>query len=72
MGSVVSVTPRPRFTPRESTPGTRWLAAGLDTALINVYCVLRLASKKYIGTSKSLFRALIVTHLGSVTPWLCS
>jgi hypothetical protein len=29
----VSVTPRPRFTPRERTPGTHWvdLRAGLDT-----------------------------------------
>jgi hypothetical protein len=37
MGLVVSVTPRPRFTPRERTPGTHctggWVGprAGLDT-----------------------------------------
>jgi hypothetical protein len=48
MGWVVSVTPRPRFSPRERTLDTHWLAgwvglrAGLDTeARGKVFCVCR-------------------------------
>jgi hypothetical protein len=47
-GWVVSVTPRPRFTPGERTPGTNWiggwvsLRAGLDTqARGKVRCLCR-------------------------------
>jgi hypothetical protein len=47
-GWVVSVTPRPRFTPRERTPGTHWtggwvgLRAGLDTeARGKIFCHCR-------------------------------
>jgi hypothetical protein len=62
-GWVVSVTPRPRFTPGEKTPGTHWIAgwvgprAGLDArARRKILCPCRGSNPGRPFRSQTLYR----------------
>jgi hypothetical protein len=61
MGVVVSVTPRPRFTPGERTPGTHWIGgwvghrAGLDAeARGKILCLCRGSNPNRPARSQTL------------------
>jgi hypothetical protein len=66
---VVSVTPRPRFTPRERTPGTHWIGvwvgprAGLDAgARRKILCPCRGSNPDRPARSQTLY---CLSHRGS-------